>query len=129
MLISTAIFVLLGAGHLAFTFYGSKLEPRDPSLQRLMKEVSPGITKTTTMWRCWMGFNASHGLGAIAFGLTYGYLAVAHESVLFGSPYLLIMGFVMIFSFVVLAKLYWFRTPFICTAVSLACYLASILAT
>ena len=36
-------------------------------------------TKETTMWRCWVGFNASHSMGLILFGLAFGYLALAHD--------------------------------------------------
>jgi hypothetical protein len=41
------------------------------------------------MWRCWVGFNASHSLGLILFGLVFGYLALAHGQLLFRSPFLL----------------------------------------
>jgi hypothetical protein len=32
------------------------------------------------------------GYGAILFGLVYGYLAAAHSSLLFQSPFLLLVG-------------------------------------
>ncbi len=48
------------------------------------------------MWRCWMGFNASHSMGLILFGLIYGYLALAHDQLLFRSPFLLLVGLVML---------------------------------
>lgn len=126
MLISAGIFLALGVLHLVYTFHGSKLTPRDPELQRRMAEVSPMITKETNMWRCWVGFNASHSLGAILFGLIYGFLALAHSTLLFTSPYLLTVGFLLVGSFFALAKAYWFRIPFIGVGASFACYVVSV---
>jgi hypothetical protein len=39
------------------------LAPRDPTLQVSMSQSSPIMTKETTMWRCWVGFHASHSIG------------------------------------------------------------------
>lgn len=108
---SSAIVLLLGLAHLLFTFHGPKLLPRDPALQDRMQEVSPVITRQTTMWKCWIGFNASHGVGLILFGATYGYLALAHGDVLFHSAFLLVLGLVVLLGYVFLARQYFFRTP------------------
>jgi hypothetical protein len=75
---SAAIVLLLGVIHLAYTFRGRKLHPRDPGMFAQMNEVSPVLTRETTMWQAWIGFNASHARGAIFFGLIYGYLALEH---------------------------------------------------
>jgi len=56
------------------------------------------------MWRCWVGFNASHSMGLILFGLVFGYLALAHGQLLFQSPFLLVVGLAMLGGFVVLCK-------------------------
>ena len=128
MLASAAILFTLCALHLILTFVGPKLTPRDPALQARMREVSPVITRETTMWRCWVGFNASHSIAGMLYGLIYGYLAFAHGDLLFSSPYLLIVGLLTVGGFVVLAKAYWFSTPFAGTAVALICYVASLIA-
>ena len=109
---SAAIILLLGIAHLVFTFYGPKLQPRDAALTARMKEVSPVLTRQTTMWKAWIGFNASHSNGAIFFGLIYGYLALEHASFLFQSPFLLLVGLVMLAGYVFLARVYWFSIPF-----------------
>ena len=67
MVFSASIIFSLGVVHLVYTFWGPKLTPRDPALQISMSQSSPIITKETTMWRCWVGFNASHSLGLILF--------------------------------------------------------------
>ena len=105
------VILALGAAHLLLTFRGNRLHPRDPELIALLDEASPRISSETTMWRAWVGFNASHSIGAILFGLHYGYLALAHPTLLFGSPYLLAVGGAVLVGYVVLAKRYWFSAP------------------
>lgn len=111
--VSAAIILLLGFIHLLYTFYGPKLLPRDPELQTRMQQVSPVITSQTTMWKTWVGFNASHSLGLILFGTVYGYLALAHGGFLFRSLFLLSFGLIVLLGYVCLAKLYFFRIPFL----------------
>ena len=128
MVACAAILFALGTLHLVLTFVGPKLTPRDPALQLRMREISPVISKETTMWRCWVGFNASHSMAAMLFGLIYGFLAIAHASLLFSSPYLLVVGCLTVGGFFVLGRLYWFSVPFVGIGISLVCYVASIIA-
>jgi hypothetical protein len=128
MVFSAGIILTLGVIHLVYTFWGPTLTPRDPALQVSMSQISPVITKETTMWRAWVGFNASHSMGAILFGLIYGFLAIAHSQLLFKSPFLLIVGLAMLGGFLVLSKVYWGSVPFTGISISLACYVASIVA-
>jgi hypothetical protein len=108
---SAAIVLLLGALHLLYTFHGPKLMPRDPELRTRMQQVAPVITRQTTMWKAWVGFNASHSFGLILFGALYGYLALAHAEVLFGSAFLLVLGLLLLVGYAWLAKVYFFRIP------------------
>lgn len=126
MVASAAVLLALGTLHLVLTFVGPKLRPRDPALKARMREVSPGITRQTSMWDCWIGFNISHSMAAMLFGLIYGYLAMAHGGLLFSSPYLLTVGFLTLSGLFVTAKAYWFSSPLIGISLSLACYLASV---
>lgn len=125
--ISSGIILLLGIAHLVYTFYGPKLRPRDPQLLDHMKRVSPNITRETNMWKCWVGFNASHSLSAILFGLVYGYLAISHSDFLFASYFLLAIGFCLLASLAVLGKLYWFSIPFRGITIAFACYSAALI--
>jgi len=97
--------------HLVYTFWGPKLSPRDPALQISMSQISPVIMEETTMWRCWVGFNASHSRGLILFGLVFGFLALAHDQLLFQSPFLLVVGLATLGGFGVLCKVYFFSAP------------------
>src|SRR5580698_4562493 len=126
MVLSASIIFTLGVVHFVYTFWGPKLTPREPALQISMSQISPVITRETTMWRCWMGFNASHSMGLILFGLVFGFLALAHDQFLFQSLFLLGVGLAMLAGFVVLSKVYFFRVPLTGVSISLACYVASI---
>jgi hypothetical protein len=127
MVVSASIVFTLGVIHFVYTFWGQQLTPRDYTLQISMSQISPVMTKETTMWRCWVGFNASHSMGLILFGLFFGFLAVARSQLLFQSPFLIIVGLAMLGGIVVLCKLYFFSAPFAAMSVSLACYIASIM--
>jgi hypothetical protein len=126
---SAAIILLLGLVHLLYTFRGQKLHPRDADLEARMKEVSPVLTRETTMWRAWVGFNASHSYGAILFGLVYGYLAIVQSPLLFQSPFLLLVGVLLLAGYVVLGKVYWFSVPFRGIVLSFALYVAALVIT
>ena len=108
---SGAIFLVLGFIHLAITYAGPLLLPRDRELRRRMESVSLVISRETTMWKAWQGFNASHGLGAMLFGVVYVELALrdaaflAHETVLQG------LGLVWALAWVGLAFRHWFSVP------------------
>jgi len=109
---SAAIILILGLLHLLYTFYGPKLLPRDAELRVRMQEVSPVITRETTMWKAWIGFNASHSYGLILFGAVYGYLALVHRDFLFDSIFLLALGGILLAGYVFLARRYFFSIPF-----------------
>lgn len=109
---AAAIALILGLLHLFYTYNGTKLHPRDDALKARMQEVAPVITRETTMWRTWIGFNASHSFGAIFFGLVYAYLPLAHPRMFFESPFLLAVGLALLAGYVALGRLYWFSVPF-----------------
>jgi hypothetical protein len=126
MLLSAGIIFTLGTFHLVYTFWGPQLTPRDPALQITMSRISPVISKDTTMWRCWVGFNASHSMGLILFGLVFGSLALTHSQLFFRSPFLLLVGLAMLAGLVVLCKIYWFGGPLTGVGIALAFYVAGI---
>jgi hypothetical protein len=125
MVLSASIVFTLGVVHLIYTFWGLNLIPRDRALQISMSQVSPVISRETTMWRCWVGFNASHSMGLILFGLVFGFLALVHDQVLFQSRFLMVVGLAVLAGLVVLCKLYFFRVPLAGVGIALACYVAS----
>lgn len=124
---SGTIVLALGLVHLLYTFHGPKLTPRDAGLKAAMQADSPQISRQTTMWRAWISFNASHSIGAILFGLLYGYLACARPEVLWGSAFLCGLGLAVLLSYVGLGWLYWFRVPFTGVVVSALLFTAGLI--
>ncbi len=128
LLASAAIIFLLGTLHLVYTFASDKFSPRDPALEERLKAVSPVISRQTTMWKAWVGFNASHSLGAILFGAVYGYLSLRHAPFLFQSYFLLGLGATILIAYLILAKVYWFSAPLRGIALALGLYVAGVVA-
>jgi hypothetical protein len=126
MAVSAGIVFTLGIIHLVYTLWGTKLMPRDPALQISMSQISPVITRETTIWRCWVGSNITHSMGLILFGLVFGFLTLAQDQLLFRSPFLLLVGLAMLAGLVVLSKLYFFTVPLIGVSIALVCYLTSL---
>ena len=110
---SGAIVAVFGALHALFTFRGPRLFPRDDALRARMHEVAPVITRETTMWKAWLGFNASHGLGLVLFGVLYAWLA---------------LGFAALCAWLLLAKLYFFSVPLRGVVAATVLYVVGVLA-
>lgn len=108
---SAGIITLLGLMHLTFTYFGDKLHPSNAALLAQLKSTPPVISRQTSMWKAWVGFNASHSLGAILFGVIFGYLALEQPILLFHSYFLGFVGFFTLGSYLAMAKLYWFIRP------------------
>lgn len=121
---SAAILFAFSFLHLVITYSGPKLWPRDRELKARMEAVSPVITTETTIWKCWIGFNASHSLCGMLFGAVYGYLALAQPTLLFHSIYLPTVGALVLLAYVFLGAKYWFRVPFRGIVAATLCYAA-----
>jgi hypothetical protein len=126
--VSAAVVLLLGVIHLLYTFRGNRLHPRDAELEARMRDVPLVITRRTTVWKAWVGFNASHSFGAIFFGTVYAYLALAHGDLLLASAFLLSAGLVLLLGYGFLCQRYWFRAPFRWIAVATILYAAALVA-
>src|SRR5678816_2086086 len=129
MTLSALVLSTLGVLHLVYTFHGPKLTPRDPDLQARMAEVHPVITRQTTMWRAWVGFNASHSLGAMLFGLVYGYLGLLHARMLFSSTFLMAVGLSLLACSSLAGRVYKCRIPSHHDMQALGCFAAAWLTT
>lgn len=126
VLSSAAIIGLLGAAHLVLTFRGDAFEARDADLTAGMDQVPPKLTGETTMWRAWIGFNASHSLGALLFAAFYGWLALTHPELLLASEFLLLLGLIVLGSYLWLASRYWFSKPRLGIALALIAFSGAI---
>ena len=69
-----AIFLLLGVLHAVYMLADlsrpRRIVPSDPALIDQMRASTVRLSRgASTMWDAWIGFNLSHSLGAILFGL------------------------------------------------------------
>ena len=121
------LFALLGVVHLIYTFFSNKFDARDASTTVAMKGTSPVLTRRTSMWKAWIGFNASHSLGILLFAAVYLVLAIGHMPLLRQSSALVWLPVVGSTTYVVLARQYWFRTPLIGAGIASACFVVAAL--
>ena len=126
ILASCAIVFGLGTAHLALTFFSNRFEPRDAELAARLRTVSPIISRDTTMWRAATGFHISHSMGPMLLGLFYGYLTIRHLSLLLGSNFLMALGGLTLLTYLVTARIYWFKVPLRGIALALALYVAGL---
>jgi hypothetical protein len=123
---SALIPLVLGTLHLTYTFWGPKLLPRDAGVIDAMKGTTMVITRETTVWQAWIGFNTTHSMSLMLFGLVYGYFALARPEVLFGSPFLQAVGLITLAAFLVLSRAYFFSIPLAGMAIATALYVAGL---
>lgn len=119
-------FIALGTIHLLYTFFTNKFSSRSKRVNEAMKASFPIITKQTTMWKAWMGFNASHSSGAIYIGIINLFLAIQHVDIVI-DPVFLVLNIVTTLFYLWLAKRFWFSTPYIGIMIAACCFLAAAL--
>ena len=128
-LLGSVIIFVLGTIHLLYTFFTNKFSSRNENLICEMKTSNPILTKETTMWNAWLGFNASHSGGAIFIGIINFYLAFKYYSWLQADNFYFLFNILTIGFYVWLAKKYWFKIPFIGISITFLCYLLSYILT
>ena len=128
MIVGASIFGVLGTVHLIYTFFTNKFNAYDSSVTEAMKGTSLILTKETSVWNAWVGFNASHSLGAMLVAGVYIPLSVSYFNIIQQSIWFSILPVIIGVSYLVLAKKYWFKIPLIGISISTACFvLAAIL--
>lgn len=121
----SSIFVLFGTLHLLYTFFSNKFSSRNKNLIHEMQVSYPNLTKETTMWKAWIGFNASHSSGAMFIGIINMYLVHQYFMILANDPFFWLFNILTVSFYWWLAKRYWFKIPFIGISITLLCYLAA----
>jgi hypothetical protein len=117
-------FIILGGIHLLYTFFTNKFSSRNKLVDEEMKISFPILTKETTMWKAWVGFNASHSSGAIYIGLINLYLSVKYFTIV-TNPVFLFLNIVTVLFYLWLAKKYWFSTPFKGILIAACCFVTA----
>jgi hypothetical protein len=78
----------------------------------------------TTVWKAWVGFNFSHSLGAVVFGVLCSGIAAALGTVAVPAWSLVLLTIIAL-TYVGLSMRYWFRIPSIGTGIGAALILAA----
>lgn len=127
MLVGSSIFLVLGTMHLIYTFFTNKFDPYNTDVWKAMNETTPRLTKETTLWKAWIGFNASHSIGAMFFGAATIYIVIFQFGVLVDSAFYVILCLLNALFYLFLARKYWFSVPLIGISISVICFLLATL--
>tara|TARA_R110002072_G_scaffold534_2_gene3614 strand:+ start:148295 stop:148705 length:411 start_codon:yes stop_codon:yes gene_type:complete len=128
-IIGSTIFAILGFAHLFFTFFSNKFLSKNENMILEMKSSTPILTKETTMWKAWIGFNASHSSGAMFIGIINIYLVYNFWPALKVDLFFFIFNILTIGFYLWLAKKYWFKVPFFGILITLICYITTFIIT
>jgi hypothetical protein len=123
--------ILAGGGHalltLVDTVHATYFTPRDASVRPIVEstQIRFGGRAAPSMWKAWLGFNISHGLGVFTFGLLLLLIATQNFRLVeqIGAIQPLSIAFPAIY--LVVALRFWFYGPVIITATSTACFVVA----
>ena len=121
------IYVLLAGLHLLYTFFTNKFSVRDSATEEMMKKTYTVLTRKTTMWKAWIGFNGSHSIGGIFLGIVNLYLAARHFEFMVNSVFLLVFTCLTSFFYLFLGFKYWFVIPRTGILISTICFVTATL--
>ena len=107
------IYLSLGSLHLLYTYRGNRFHPHDPELKGKMENATLRLTRQTSLWKAWIGFNASHSTGAMYFGFMMIFMAWAESAIGEHVVLLLLVAILNSAFYTWLARAYWFRIPLI----------------
>lgn len=123
------VILVLGTIHLVYTFFTNKFSPRNKRAEEEMKSTTPILTKETTLWKSWVGFNASHSSGGMFIGIINFYFAIEYFSLFQTDNFFFLFNILTIGFYVWLAKKYWFKIPLTGVSITLLCFIISYILT
>jgi hypothetical protein len=124
----TILLILAGGGHALLTLVDTAratyFTPRDASVRRAVEStpIRFGGRAAPSMWRAWLGFNISHGLGVFTFGLLLLLIALQNFKLVEQIDAIQPLSIAIPAIYFVLALRFWFYGPVIITAASTACF-------
>jgi hypothetical protein len=89
------------------------------------RALFPGDAGTPSIWRLWLGFNVSHGLGVFAVGLLFLLIGI-HDFDLVGRiGGLRALTIAFPATYLAISLVFWFYVPALVTAAATACFVVS----
>jgi hypothetical protein len=89
------------------------------------RALFPGDTATPSLWRFWLGFNLSHGLGAFAFGLLCLLIATHDIGLVDRISGLRALTIAVPAAYLTISLIFWFYLPALATTISTACFIVA----
>jgi hypothetical protein len=131
----TVPYLLLGTVHIAWTLGDLRspthFRPVDETVIAAMQAErvaafasAPGVR---SLWQSWLGFNLSHGLGLLMFGIVPLAIALQDYELVDEITVIRPLTLVIPLVYLVLAWRFWFVAPAAATTVGFACFAASAL--
>jgi len=127
--LGSIIIAVFGSIHLYYTFFTNKFSSRNEKVIEEMKTSFLILTKETTFWKAWIGFNASHSSGVIFIGIINFYLAAQYFTVLQSAHFFFIFNILTMGFYAWLARKYWFKIPLAGILIALVCFIVSYILT
>jgi hypothetical protein len=129
-------YILLIVGALIFTVLGSvhgyvtikdlsnprAFTPSDAALREAMQKSSIRFHPDINLWRAWLGFNLTHSLGLIVFGVFYIYLATTQMAIYRESIILQFLAILVSACYLIVSKFYFFSKPVLGSAIALVSF-------
>jgi hypothetical protein len=132
----TVPMMLAGGGHLALAVLDAVrptfFTPIQDSVRLGMKGTGmrfrtlfPGDAATSSIWRFWLGFNLSHGLGVFAFGLLCLLIASRDFGLLERVGGLQLLTIAVPAAYFAVSLCFWFYVTSLVAATATACFTVS----
>ena len=123
--IGAAIFIALGTTHglLALRDISNPkaFTPIDPNVRQAMQGARLAFNPRANVWQAWLGFNISHSLGLLMFGVATAWRGWRIETVAVTGP-LLAVAIVIGLIYFILSMRFWFYAPAVASAVGTTCF-------
>lgn len=124
--------ILAGGGHVLLTLvdtvHATYFTPRDAAVRPAVEntQIRFGGRAAPSMWRAWLGFNVSHGLGVFTFGLLLLLIATQNFKLVEQIDAIQPLSIVIPAIYFILALRFWFYGPVIITAISTVCFIVAV---
>lgn len=120
--VGASIYLMLGTLHATFTlidvFKPRWFTPIDDSVREAMQGMPFKLNSQTDMWKGWLGFNLSHSLGLIMYGLFIYFITLLAYETLLTSIALKIGIMTISLIYILLSYKFWFWGPVLGTSLA-----------
>lgn len=116
------VIAFMGAFHIYGTLKARGMDPTNSQLIEDMKSNSPKLISKLNMWDSWIGFNVTHGIGAVFVGSASFYMASKYFDVLSADAFLQLLTILSVGGYALASKRYWFKVVTISLSVALSLF-------